>query len=56
MKHLEVEDLWLQEAVTSERIELSKVACAENPADLLTKHLTRASEDRHLPTLGLRDT
>ncbi len=56
IKHLEVEDLWLKEALKGKRIELSKVASAEDPVDLRTKHLMRATAGRHLASLGLRDT
>ena len=55
LKHLEVENVWLQGAVKEKRVELIKVAGTENMADILTKHLPRASLDRHLANLGLRD-
>ena len=55
LKHLDVESLWLQEAVKDKTIELCKIAGATNMADLMTKHLPRAMLDRHAANLGLRD-
>ena len=42
-KHIELQHLWLQEAVRGGRIKAVKVHTDLNPADLMTKHLT---EDR----------
>ena len=42
MRHLEVKDLWLQEAVCRGRLGLCKVKGDENPADIFTKYLGRA--------------
>ena len=39
MRHLEVKELWLQEAVCRGRLHLCKVKGDENPADLFTKYL-----------------
>ena len=36
MRHIEVKDLWLQEAVCRGRIKLFKVIGTKNPADLFT--------------------
>lgn len=55
LKHVEVENLWLQEAVKHHRIVLSRVSGMNNPADLMTKFLVRAQLDRHALRLGLRD-
>jgi hypothetical protein len=55
VKHLEVEDLWIQEAVKNKKIFLCKVAGQCNPADLMTKFLTRAIIDKHAASLGLSD-
>ena len=40
MRHIEVKDLWLQEAVCRGRIRLQKVDGRHNPADLFTKFLS----------------
>ena len=55
LKHLDVENLWLQEVVKGKEVELNKIAGDYNMADLLTKHLSRAVLDRHVAALGLRD-
>ena len=39
-KHIEVQHLWLQQAVRSGRLKCGKVHTNENPADLGTKHLS----------------
>ena len=40
-RHVQVHFLWVQEQVISGRVKLSKVYGNDNPADLLTKYLTR---------------
>lgn len=47
LKHLAVEDLWIQDAV--------KQRSEDNVADLLTKHLARTAIDKHAAKLGHRD-
>ena len=42
MRHIEVKQLWLQEAVCRNRIRLAKVKGEENPADVFTKFLSSA--------------
>ena len=37
LKHMEVESLWVQEAVAKKRVELVRVDWEYNPADCLTK-------------------
>ena len=39
MRHLEVKDLWLQEAVCRGKLRLCKVKGEGNPADIFTKYL-----------------
>ena len=53
MRHIEVKELWLQEAVCHGRIKLQKIAGPENPADLFTKYLTTAEIDKHLKFLNV---
>ena len=38
-RHLDVTDLWIQDRIKSKAIHLSKVAGAENVADILTKYV-----------------
>ena len=41
MKHLEIRDLWLQKEVNDGKVVVKKVVGTENPADLMTKILTK---------------
>ena len=54
VRHLEVAGLWIQDKIRSGNIILHKVDGKRNPADLLTKHVTREELERHVQTLGLR--
>ena len=51
--HLDVADLWAQDKVRTGAVELVKVAGAENPADIMTKHVDRALLLKHLATLNM---
>jgi hypothetical protein len=53
VRHLAVGQLWVQEGLRRGDFRLYKVAGAENPADLLTKHLNREEIQRHLKALSL---
>ena len=53
VRHLAVADLWLQDRLRSGDFELCKVLGSNNVADLLTKYLDRATQDRHCASLGL---
>ena len=53
IRHLAVGQLWVQEKVRSGQIALYKVAGTANPADILTKHMTRDTLDRHLSSIRL---
>jgi hypothetical protein len=53
VRHLAVGQLWVQEGLRRGDFRLYKVAGAENPADLLTKHLNREEIQRHLRALSL---
>ena len=54
VRHLAVGQLWIQELVRDEVVDLYKVRGEENPADLLTKPLGRVVLDGHLDRLQLR--
>ena len=41
MRHLEIRDLWLQKEVGEGKVEVSKILGTENPADLMTKVLSK---------------
>jgi hypothetical protein len=53
VRHLAVGQLWVQEGLRRGDFKLFKIAGSENPADLLTKHLTRDVMDKHMGTLAL---
>ena len=48
LRHLHCTDLWVQEQTRSERIVLEKVLGTENPADIFTKYLDKATMDKAL--------
>ena len=54
VRHLAVGQLWVQEGLRHGDSELYKVLGAHNPADILTKTVSREVLDRHLRTLGLK--
>jgi hypothetical protein len=43
LRHVEVGNLWIQNAVKEKRIQVDKVLGSENIADVMTKHLDRAT-------------
>ena len=54
IRHLHVSDLWIQDRLKTGDFKLSKVAGADNPADMLTKHVTKDIMRRHMETMNLR--
>jgi len=52
LRHLETGYLWLQAAVKSKKLQVRKVLGTENPADLLTKHLSAADMWKNLERLS----
>ena len=52
-RHVAVHFLWVQERVRNGDLVVSKVWGGDNPADLLTKYLTRDKMDRCMLTFGL---
>ena len=54
IRHLAVADLWVQERVRSGDFELLKVLGTNNPADMLTKHITREQLVKHSTCLGCK--
>ena len=53
LRHLETGYLWLQSAVKAKKLQVRKVLGAENPADLLAKHLAAADMWKHLEKLRM---
>jgi hypothetical protein len=52
LKHLEIETLWVQEAVAKGRVELARVSREDNPSDCLTKLVPKVELDRQCKMLG----
>ena len=53
LRHLETGYLWLQVAVKAKKLLVRKVLGTENPADLLTKHLSAADIWRNIDKLHM---
>ena len=53
VRHLATGQLWVQDRIRTKDFELFKVAGEDNPADMLTKHLTRETLDKHLNFAGM---
>jgi hypothetical protein len=53
VRHIDVAVLWLQQQVAKKIIPLVKVDGSINCADLLTKHLTVAVQERHVKTMQM---
>ena len=54
LRHLETGYLWLQAAVKAKKLQVRKVLGTENPADLLTKHLSSADMWKNLEKLDMK--
>ena len=52
-RHIDVHYLWVQERVRSGDLVLQKVKGTENPADLMTKHLSAPDIQKYLVKFGL---
>ena len=50
---MRVGDLWIQELVEEEEVELKKVLGIQSMADAFTKHLTQAIMERYLERMNL---
>ena len=53
VRHLHVSDLWIQDRLKRGDFTLTKVAGSDNPADLLTKHVSRELMLKHMMAMGL---
>ncbi len=47
--------MWVQDLIKEKTFGLNKVPGADNPSDVLTKHLDAATMYKHLTTLGFSD-
>ena len=53
IRHLHTADLWVQDRLRRGDFKLSKVLGADNPADLLTKHVPRDCMRKHMTFIGI---
>ena len=53
IRHLDCSDLWVQEKIRSQKIELVKVLGTENPADAFTKHVPREILEKSMAKIGM---
>ena len=54
VRHLATADLWMQDRIRKGDFTLEKILGADNPSDMLTKHVNRDLITKHMVTLGLR--
>ena len=54
VRHIEVSQLWLQDKVMRNEIELVKIRTDQIPADALTKHVEWQVLDKHMRHVGMR--
>ena len=54
MRHIEVSQLWLQDKVLRNEIELVKIRTDQNPADSLTKYVDWEILDKHMRHVNTR--
>ena len=54
VRHLATTDLWIQDKVRSRKLDLVKILGTENPADVLTKYVSRQLMQEAISKLGLR--
>jgi len=53
VRHIHIQELWVQEALKNEKFVLKAISGATNTADILTKYVDKACLDKHCSTLGL---
>ena len=53
VRHIEVNQLWLQDKILSGNMELSKVSTGNNVADALTKHVEAEILVKHMRSVGM---
>ena len=53
MRHIDVRMLWLQEEVLGKRVVLVKVPGDKNPADMMTKYLSKQAIDERMNLVNI---
>jgi hypothetical protein len=54
IRHIEVNQLWLQDKVSKKEVKVVKIKGDENPADHLTKFLSQNGIKQHMDWIGQR--
>ena len=54
IRHLATTDLWIQDKIRGRQMELVKILGTDNPADVLTKYVTRQLMEAATSRMGLR--
>ena len=54
IRHLHVSDLWIQDRLRRGDFALTKIPGNDNPADMLTKHVSRDIMLKHMETIGIK--
>ena len=54
MRHIEVNELWLQEALRKKRFTILKVSGLDNTADIGTKHVPADTLFKHTDCLNIK--
>ena len=52
LRHIDVQWMWLQDSIGKGNFKANKIAGKENPADLMTKHLSAEDMTKHAEKLG----
>ena len=55
LRHVNVQYLWIQEQLANKTLTANKVLGSDNPADLMTKHVSRELLESHLAKMFLQD-
>ena len=53
VRHIHVSELWIQDALKTNRFQLKAIDGSSNPSDVLTKHVDRHTLEKHCPTIGI---
>ena len=53
VRHIEVGELWIQDAVKAKLLTVNKVKGEDNPAGILTKHVEHVKTQQHCHFMGL---
>ena len=53
LRHIAVQDLWIQEVMRDRKVAAERVTSADNVADMMTKYVPAPVMERHLQKLGI---